>query len=499
MDTAVDLACFKELLLQTCGHRFEQEREHALAGALRRRMSVLNIKRRDTYHARLLRDNDELLRLVELLTVNETYFFREPEHLKMVIDRLPELIAGDGRRPVRILSAGCSTGEEPYSIAMLLRERYGDDSERLFAITGIDINAQVIEFAQRGVYGASSFRGINDALLERYFKRSGPGEFTIADNIRRQVGFEVANLLHMDQRQPTQPPDVILYRNVSIYFPGSVQERIFRKLAELLVDGGCLVVGASETMHHDLGILSLVQQDSLFYYRKTPRRAGTGARPPYSGQRQDEGLRAVFPPGLAAANAEPGRNPRHSGNAPKRAPTPPPADKSADLGARYEKALELARDHCVDKSLALIGSVIAEDASFTRAYVLKADLLLSEARFEEAADVCNAALEHRALSPEIHLILGLAARQQGEDDEALKRFREAVFLDTSCWLAQYHAADIHLARGDKKRARSGYEAALRILGKDAARNPDHETFPLAVNVDQYIAVCQHKLSQFNRS
>ncbi len=96
----MDLTCFKDLLLQTCGHRFEQEREQTLAAALGRRMSVLNVKRHDIYHARLLRDRDELLRLIELLTVNETYFFREPEHLNMVIDRLPELIAGSGKKPL---------------------------------------------------------------------------------------------------------------------------------------------------------------------------------------------------------------------------------------------------------------------------------------------------------------------------------------------------------------------------------------------------------------
>ena len=168
------------------------------------------------------------------------------------------------------MSAGCSTGEEPYSIAIMLRERFGAESERLFAITGVDIDSTVIATAQQGVYGKGSFRGMDQSLLERYFEPRDSGRFQVRESIRKQVEFEVVNLLGASYPQRMQLPDIILYRNVSIYFPGQVQREIFGRLAELLADGGCLLVGASETFHHDIGILSLVKQDSLFFYRKTP-------------------------------------------------------------------------------------------------------------------------------------------------------------------------------------------------------------------------------------
>jgi chemotaxis protein methyltransferase CheR len=170
----VELAPFKELLLRTCGHRFEKEREQALSAALYRRMSALGIDASETYHAMLLRDEVELLRLTELLTINETYFFREPEHLNLVVDRLlPEFMTARAQKPVRILSAGCSTGEEPYSLAIMLRERFGAESGRLFVITGVDIDSTVIASAKRGVYGKGSFRGMDQSLLERYFEPFG--------------------------------------------------------------------------------------------------------------------------------------------------------------------------------------------------------------------------------------------------------------------------------------------------------------------------------------
>jgi chemotaxis protein methyltransferase CheR len=485
MDRLADLACFKDLLLHACGHNFENEREHALATALGRRMGALAIRRHDVYHARLLRDQDELRRLTELLTVNETYFFREPEHLRLIIDMLPEFMAARSNRPIRILSAGCSTGEEPYSIAMLLRERFGIDSERLFAITGVDIDSNVIASAREGVYRESSFRGINDALLGRYFKPFGSGQFRIDETIGKQVEFEVVNLLGTAYPKAMQAPDIILYRNVSIYFPSQVQRQIFHRLADLLVEGGCLLVGATETMHHDLGILSLVKQDSLFYYRKTAR-AAFQERRTQGGLMQHPGRerRTVQPPPAA--------------HAPNSTASHWPAGQSPKIGECYVAALDLARKHRADESIALLDAILSRDAFFSKAYVLKANLLLSESRFDEGAGVCEQSLEHDPLCPETYLMLGMCARHHGDDEGALKRFREAAYLDPACWLAHFFSAEIHYGHGEEKRARSCYEAASRILEKSGSQDGHQEYFTLAVNVDQFAVVCRHKLSLLTR-
>ncbi len=496
-DNTVDVTCFKELLLQTCGHKFEHEREQALAVAIDRRMSALGIRQPGQYHARLLCDDDELLQLTELLTVNETYFFREPDHLDLMVDLLPQLLAGRGHRRVRIVSAGCSTGEEPYSIAMLLRERFGADSERLFAITGVDIDSQVIAAAKQGMYGESSFRGIHNALVDRYFQPCGAGKFKLSETICKQVEFEMVNLLGPAYPPRMQMPDIILYRNVSIYFPAQVQQLIFRKLADLLVEGGCLLVGATETMHHDLSILTLVQKGALFYYRKA-----TGIVDKY---RKTQG-KLTMPPELERRNKPvavcSGSGPMLH-QAVDRLNWPfNPSLSGTTVNECYKIAHELARNQQADEAIALLDAIIARDASLTKAYTLKAHLLLNASRWGELVATCLAALDHNSLCSGIYLMLGMAARQQGDDEVALKRLREALFLDAACWLAHFHSAEIYYSRGDEKKARSSYEAATRIMSKvaDKAMPGDlgRDLLPLAFNMDQFAVICQHKLSLLSR-
>ena len=412
-----DLAPFKKLLLDTCGHSFEMEREQALSTALSRRMAAVGIDAGDTYHALLLRDQQELLRLTELLTVNETYFFREPEHLNLMVNTLlPELMAVRSRMPVRILSAGCSTGEEPYSIAIMLRERFGAESERLFVITGVDIDSTVIATAEQGLYGKGSFRGMDQSLLERYFEPRDSGRFQVRESIRKQVGFQVVNLLGASYPQRMMMPDIILYRNVSIYFPGKVQREIFGRLAELLAEGGCLLVGASETFHHDIGILSLIQQDSLFFYRKTP---------PLVFEERRSSSRFSAPPERAAGRGVKPAVPeaprsralgRHV-HEPHRTPAPP--SQQLDVRERFDAALTLAHDKQHDKALALLDAIIARESSFGKAYILKGSLLLSASRFDEARSVCEAILGRDPLCMEAYLMLGIVARQKGDDADAV--------------------------------------------------------------------------------
>jgi chemotaxis protein methyltransferase CheR len=493
----MNITPFKELLLRTCGHSFEKEREKALTEGLSRRMAALDIDTFESYHALLLRDQDELLHLTELLTVNETYFFREPEHLNLLVDTLvPEFMAARIQRPIRILSAGCSTGEEPYSIAIMLRERFGIESERLFTITGVDIDSTVIASAKQGVYGKSSFRGTDLSLLERYFELCSLGRFQVRDTIRKQVGFEVVNLLGASYPQRMQQPDIILYRNVSIYFPGQVQREIFGKLAELLAERGCLLVGASETIHHDIGILSLVKQDSLFFYRKIPtlvfEERRTSNRHALVLERALAG--ASQSTSVYAAGSEAQQNMRHERRTHERAHTQLHSSMQQDVRERFDEAIVLAHNKQHDRALAILDAIIELDSAFEKARCLKGSLLLSASRFDEARIVCETILERDPLCLEAYLMLGITARQNGNDDDAIKRFREALYLDSSCWLAHFYTAEMLFAQRDEKRARSSYEAAVRVLENGSLREHGQAFFPLSFNAEQFIVICRHKLS-----
>ena len=500
-----ELAGFKELLLARCGLGFENEREVTLVRALRQRMTSRGIGDSNAYHGLLTGDEVEFDRLVELLTVNETYFFREPGHLKLLVERLiPEIIKGRKSGQVRIISAGCSTGEEPYSLAMLLRERYGADSGRLFAITGVDIDATAVDRAKAGVFGKSSFRGTDPNLVARYFEPLPRDEYRIREEIRQGVTFEVVNLLGTVYPATMQLPDVILYRNVSIYFPGQVQHAIFSRLAGLLSEGGYLMVSATETIHHDLGILSLVEKDALFFYRKLPnfriedrrdrsRAGGAGGAGGPPGAGAGAGRAAV--PGarspVKTARLDHGSGSTGRGHTTEQRPASP--DQS-DVRALFDDALGKALDNHPDAALELLDTLIARDGSFVKAHSLKGSILMNASRFDEARDACARALAGDPLCLEAALMLGIIARHEEDDDEAFRRFREAIYLDPSCWLAHFHTAEIVFMRGDRKRARSGYESVLRILEGALPGNRDRAFFPLAFKTDQFVAICRHKLA-----
>lgn len=480
---------FKELMLRTCGLSFGREREKTLANGLQRRMADMGISSRHAYHDLLVSDHVEFHRLVELLTVNETYFCREPDHLKLMANRLVPEIMALRAGPVKILSAGCSTGEEPYSVAIMLRERYGADCPRLFSIAGVDIDAGVIGTARRGVYGRYSFRGLQPGLQERYFELFGPGEYRICDAARSLVQFDTANLLGAPYPQVMTSPDIILYRNVSIYFPDQVQRTIFSRLAELLNDGGYLIVGATETIHHDVGILTLVERDSLYVFHKRPAIVIEERRQTGRGQAS-----AIFshplPLGKVSVRATP------TPLRPKRV-TGPAAQPSTPVrmsGALFDEALELARSDRGDDALTILEALIAEQPSFIKAQSLKACVLLSASCFAEARATCEVILTRDTLCLEGYLILGIIAQHDGDGDEAYRRFREALYLDATCWPAQYYLAGILFSRGDVKRAKIGYETALRVLENGSLCVNGRSFFPLSFKAEQFIAVCRHKLS-----
>lgn len=492
-DEAVDLSRFKELMLRTCGHSFEKEREQALFTGICRRMETRELDDVEAYFLLLQRESDERLRLTELLTVNETYFFREPDHLNFMVDTLiPSFMSVRRAKPVKIVSAGCSTGEEPYTIAIMLRERFGTECERLFSITGVDIDSTAIDVAGKGVYGSASFRAMDQTLLDRYFIRQEPGRFQVAEAVRKQVEFDVVNLLGSAYPQAMQVPDIILYRNVSIYFPGQVQREIFGRLAELLVDGGCLLVGASETIHHDIGILSLVKQNSLFFYRKTPplvfeeRRRLNRHGAVYERLSAVPGGAGKTTPVRRAAVGKPAVGERPL-------PVPRPVPKQ-DARACFDEAVALAHNREHDKALALLNAIISQDETFEKAYSLKGSLLIGQGQFDEARGVCESIIERDPLCLEAYLMLGMIARQHGDDDDAFKRFREALYLRPSCWLAHFYSGEILYAQQAWKRARGSFESALKVLEDGSLLAHGQTFFPLTFNAEQFIVICRHKLS-----
>ena len=186
--------------------------------------------------------------IYDLVTTNETYFFREPAQLTAFIEEVvPDLLSKKAVKKIRIWSAGCSSGEEPYSLAMLLQES-GYFEHATFEIFASDINQQVLAKARKGHYRESAFRSTTPALRDKYFSREGDGSWRIGDAIRNRVQFGRLNLYDEARVSLLGHLDVIFCRNVIIYFDDSSKRVVVTNFYNRLIDGGYLLLGHSESL-----------------------------------------------------------------------------------------------------------------------------------------------------------------------------------------------------------------------------------------------------------
>ena len=241
----------RELIRDFCGIYFDDDMRYLLEKRLSRRVQYHHFNKFRDYFRYLLYDrnrDEELASIVDILTVNETYFFREQNQLRAFSEEvLPELkLANREGKRLRIWSAGCSTGEEPYTIAMLILEKgllYNWDIE----IVGSDINQRVLQVARSGAYRKNSFRTTDQYFLRKYF-REEDSLFRISDTVKQYVNFNHLNLLDPFKIKLVGTVDIIFCRNVLIYFDHESRKKVVDMFRERLVDGGYLLLGHAESL-----------------------------------------------------------------------------------------------------------------------------------------------------------------------------------------------------------------------------------------------------------
>ncbi|MEE8166402.1 MAG: CheR family methyltransferase, partial [Myxococcota bacterium] len=205
------------------------------------------------------------------VTTNETYFFREHRQLRALIDEIvPEVMSDQGTRgtgrPVSIWCAGCASGEEPYSIAIMALQA-GIEPDRDLRIYASDISKRMLRLARQGVYRNTSFRDTDDELRVRYFEERD-GRFKISDDVKKAVDFIHLNLLDRERYALLRPMDVILCRNVIIYFDRETKRTVISNFEEKLRPGGHLLLGHSESLINLSSVLELRHLENDMVYRK---------------------------------------------------------------------------------------------------------------------------------------------------------------------------------------------------------------------------------------
>jgi chemotaxis protein methyltransferase CheR len=263
-----DLKLLGDLIQERFGLAFDGVRQEILGSRLQPRMRELRIETPRAYYEYLRfhpQRDAELDRLPALVTNNETYFFRETRQFEILIDHvLPERRAAAPARPLRLLSAGCSSGEEPYSLAIALHDAGLPPAGRSWEIDACDLNPERIGRARQAIYDETSLRACDPETRRRYFTDQD-GRFRLKDRYRAGLRFFQSNLLAPGFT--LEPPyDVILCRNLLIYFCDSAFERLIGLFARSLAPGGYLFLGHSESLF-DRGteFLPVVMGGSVIY------------------------------------------------------------------------------------------------------------------------------------------------------------------------------------------------------------------------------------------
>jgi chemotaxis protein methyltransferase CheR len=399
-------------------------------------------------------EDGELQYLVGRLTVGETHFFRNRPHFEALQQHiLPELIRRRRGKTqhLRIWSAGCSTGEEPYSLAMLLQRMLPDLGDWAVSILATDISEEALAAARKGHYRKWSFREVEDYYQRRFFTPEDKG-WQISREVRGMVTFRHLNLaddLYPTVVTQTDNLDLIVCRNVMIYFNVDLSLEITRRFYRCLGRDGCLLVGHSE--HSDMVCSKFVRKSfgHAVFYRKEAMEAHweRGLKPRFRGSgRPDPGL--VSPPGSGFR---------------KRAGHQRPLDTEETV--LFESAVTAYRQKDMGEALEIFRQTLKLNPRNERATYMTTLLLADTGELDGAEKGALKLLESNPLHLEVIYLLAMIYRMRSDADREIEYLRKAVYVDQSFILGHFQMGMFYLRGGNERLARRSLLNVLDLLVK----------------------------------
>lgn len=463
-------AGLKARVIARTGHAYYADKDELLIERLHRRLRATGSADLAAYHA-LLADpaagEAEWALLEAEITIGETFFFRYSEQFTALRETiLPDLIASRrSERRLRIWSAGCSTGAEPYSLAILVRELLGEAlHDWRVTITGTDISAEAIATARAAEYGRWALRTLPPEERLRYFTHLPPmpglrreGGFALRPEFREMVRFAQGNLLKaMEPPGPDEAYDLILCRNVLIYFDTSTVYRVVRGLGRRLRPGGWLLLGHAEPNPTFSAFLDPVSLPGTVAYRpggtepaeaamdsiRTDDRGPAGPSPPEARGRAAK----AQSPSPAEGSAPPGLHGDPQGS--RRLPEP--SSRAADAASRDGGKGSDRPDGPPPPQSS------PEDP------VAQVRALADAGETGAAWRALREALEHEPMNPRLRFYEGLVATSLGREIEAERAFRAALYLDRGFVMAHYHLGSLLLGQGRRAEAARALDNALAL-------------------------------------
>lgn len=393
-----------------------------ISSAIGRRMHALNIASEEEYYSLICADENELKELIEAVIIPETWFFRDKQPYAYLLYYVKKNYSHNKGDPVRILSAPCSTGEEPYSIAMMLMDNNYVSND--YQIDAIDIGEKLIEHARQGIYRKHSFRTEDLSFVDRYFTRNNT-TFVIDTHVRDAVNFQYANILDESFKPGAGIYDIILCRNLLIYFDAATQQQVFETLDRLLKPDGILILGHAETCYNSNDLFAPAAGSSSYAHIKT-------ASIKKSGQPTTEHVSTQ-----------------------KNRPLLP--DRSAPVKARpFTDVTAITRKQPED--------AVCDEQDLDLAYKLA-----NKGKLKEALNLCKHHIDSERFSARAHYLIGLIHDTQGSTEEAHKYLRKAIYLDPENIEALIHLSLMAEQHGDINEADRLRNRAQRVQQRCATQ------------------------------
>lgn len=409
------------LLRDTAGLAFDETRRESLAYSVSERLRATGCTDAAAYLSLLdgPQGASERQALLDEVTIPETHFFRNPPQVRALrAFVLPELLRqAAGRRRLRIWSAGCSTGEEPYTVAMLVRELLGPAADWDVKVLATDVSTRALAAARAATYTERSFVMTDPVDRDRWFRREADG-WVVRDEVRELVELRHHNLV--TDRSPFEPGDVdlILCRNVTIYFSKDTTRALVGRLHTALRDGGYLFLGHAETLWRVNDDFGLVTLGDAFVYR-----------------RNDTTERRVVLPDRRTAQE----------------PVPAPERRKVADRRIFRRPAQLLR-------AAAPAEPVPDPLDAVRAAV-------RAGRYDEAADLAAEVAAAAPLAAQAYYLHGLALTNLGRDEDALVALRKAVYLDPKDGFAHFLLGGALDRLGERQAAAGSYRAAAQTLGR----------------------------------
>lgn len=263
-----------EFISERFGVCFPEGKQTVLASRLRPRLQALGLSRYMDYYLMLqYRLDSEQVHLTRLVTNNETYFFRETTQFEALLEEAAErLLAGATERgTLRVLCAGCSSGEEPYTLNIFAKTRPLALCGARLTIDAFDIDSNRLATAREGIYGPNSLRATSEERIHRFFSRGGVDQFSLRDRYRQGVSFALGNILEPASYRAGAPYDVLFCRNVFIYFAEEALRRALANFASVLRPGGMLFLGHAESIIGISEEFETIRLARCIAYQRKPR------------------------------------------------------------------------------------------------------------------------------------------------------------------------------------------------------------------------------------